>query len=385
MLRREFLAAIAASCASGAASAATEADLEKPTAEEKPPFGDSTPGPQRLGGMSLEALRDDYRQRLFEQYLPFWEKGGYDREYGGFSCELNDDGSVAEDEKFIWYQGRAIWVYSFLYNRIEKNPAWLRMAEKTKQFMVQHMYAGAGRWIEKTRRDGTVLEGVGKTVFGDFFAALGLTQLYLATRDPADLKLAKDSIWGAVKAYDDPAYTDKDTMQYTTVKVPPAGLRTQGHSMCLVLALSDLLSADRDPALEKLQKSHVDHIVNRFWNAEYGIANEYLRHDYTRIPEAASHMYAGHSLETLWIVMHEALRIGDRNLFDAMKARIRRLLEMCWDYVFEGWGSDNCHVFGTPELYQGPGFGTKTMWAHCEIMVACLSILEHTGESWAKQ
>ena len=41
-------------------------------------------------------------------------------------CELNDDGSVANDEKYIWYQGRAIWVYSFLHNHFGKNAAFSR-------------------------------------------------------------------------------------------------------------------------------------------------------------------------------------------------------------------------------------------------------------------
>ena len=78
-------------------------------AELRTPTGQTATVPSLLAGMRLAELRDDYRDRLFRQYLPFWEKGGYDRQYGGFLCELNDDGSVAGDEKHLWYQGRAIW------------------------------------------------------------------------------------------------------------------------------------------------------------------------------------------------------------------------------------------------------------------------------------
>ena len=49
--------------------------------------------------MTLEALRETYRRELFDVYLPFWEKGGYDRKLGGFMCELNDDGTVFSDLK----------------------------------------------------------------------------------------------------------------------------------------------------------------------------------------------------------------------------------------------------------------------------------------------
>ena len=96
-------------------------------------------------------------------------------------------------------------------------------------------------------------------------------------------------------------------------------------------------------------------------------------------------MFAGHSLETLWMVMQESLRIKDHKLFGTCKVRIRRLLEMCWDYVFEGLGDGNFYVFNSPKHCQGPAFEVKTMWAHCEILVACLLIFEHTGEAWAKE
>ena len=181
--------------------------------------------------------------------------------------------------------------------------------------MVKHLYAGQGKWFERVHADGTLIEGVGDNVYGWLFAAAGLAQLYLAAGDPKDLELAKQSLRAAMKAYDDPAYTDRHTTRYTTVEVPLQGLRTQGHSMVLIWILSQLLSAHDDPELAKLQQTHVDLLVNRFWSAEYGIANEFLRHDYSRIPEAETHMFAGHSLETLWILLHEALRLRDHDLF----------------------------------------------------------------------
>ena len=162
------------------------------------------------------------------------------------------------------------------------------------------------------------------------------------------------------------------------------GVRSQGHSMVLMWILTGLLQVHEDSRLEKLQREHVGLIMNKFWNPEYGIQNEYLKHDYSRIPEAATHMLAGHALETLWMVMHEALRIKDRELFDTAKDRIRRLLEMCWDYVFDGWADEDFSVFGTKDRERGPHFEVKTMWSLCEILIACMTVMEYTGEDWAK-
>jgi len=155
--------------------------------------------------------------------------------------------------------------------------------------------------------------------------------------------------------------------------------------MVLVGFLSRLLAHHKDPQLEALLRRHVDLILNKFWNPDYGIQNEYLAHDFSRLPGAATHMLTGHSIETLWMVMHEAVRTKDRTAFETCKSRIRRIVEMCWDYLFEGWGDGNFLVFGNTKRPPGPDFEVKTMWAHCEAMVACLLVLEYTGEVWAKE
>jgi N-acylglucosamine 2-epimerase len=381
MNRRDFLDAMLAVGASGVVSTASGGEVN--TAAVDRCTGDGVP--DLIGGMSLEALRADYRKRLFEQYLPFWDKGAFDAQRGGFICELNDDGSVASDEKVLTYQGRAIWVYAFLYNHFGKDPRWLKYAEKTRDFMVEHMYAQQGRWREKTRSDGTVIDGVGTNVFGWLFAAGGLAQLYVAAGNSKDLKLTKETIQAAVKTYDDPAYADTSIVPYTAVEVPIPGLRSQGHSMVLVWVLSQLLGAENDPKLAELQRGQVDIVMNRYWHPEYGIANEFLAHDYSRIPSGEAYMYAGHALETLWIVMHEALRIKDRALFDTTKIRIRRLIEMCWDYVFDGWASGDYSVVETAKCRRGPNVDLKTMWAQCEIMISCLTAMEYTGEVWTRE
>ena len=63
--------------------------------------------------------------------------------------------------------------------------------------------------------------------------AEGLVQHYIATGDPKDLELLKESIGAAMKAYDDPAYADAYTTQFTAVEIPK-GMRVQGNTMVLV-------------------------------------------------------------------------------------------------------------------------------------------------------
>lgn len=341
--------------------------------------------PEVIAGMTLQELRNDYKDRIFKQYLPFWDKGGYDNKFGGFMCELKDNGSVEDDEKYIWYQGRGIWVYSYLYNNFGKDKRFLEIARKSRDFLIKNMYLGDGKWRDSVNREGQPIEstfgqGSNKDIYGALFAAAGLIELYKADGNENDLKTAITSIWTSVKAYEHPNYEG-----VTVSGIDHKGLRTQGHSFMIIWTLTNLLSFHKDPKLEELQNEHVNHIMNHFWNSAYGIVNENLFHDYTKIPGNESVMLTGHSLEALWMVLHEALRKGDQQLFETSKNRIRHLIEMNWDYNFNGMCTEEYNVFSSEGKCQGPTYDLKVMWAHTELLIATMTILEHTGEIWAKE
>ena len=95
------------------------------------------------------------------------------------------------------------------------------------------------------------------------------------------------------------------------------------------------------------------------------------------------HFAPGHSIETLWMVMHEAIRVRNGTTFYICKSRIRRILEMGWDYVFEGLAGSGYNVFGSEDTCAGGMFDVKSMWVHTEVLIASMLILEYTGDVWA--
>ena len=103
----------------------------------------------RLAGMSLTELRQQLHDRLFQAVLPFWDKHGIDHEYGGIMCSLDYDGTLADTGKNLWFLGRAIWVYSFLYNHFGKDPEFLAVAKRTKEFVFKYALQQDGWWAEE--------------------------------------------------------------------------------------------------------------------------------------------------------------------------------------------------------------------------------------------
>ncbi|MBN2216964.1 MAG: AGE family epimerase/isomerase [Pirellulales bacterium] len=347
--------------------------------------GFASPEPlAEIAGMSLTGLRNDYHDRLFRQYLPYWEHGAIDRRHGGIICELNVDGSVSNSVKNIWYQGRGIWVYSFLHNQFGGDPKWRDTANMIHDFVLRHMYAGHGRWHENVSQNGVPIDGALPLVLSGLYVAEGLLEHYRAFGNRGDLALARETVVTAARQYESPDYNN--TMStYTVATVPARGLRTLAHSLVFLRVLSQWPEEDVDDEIESARDEHLDAIMNRFWHPGYGILTEMLLHDYARFPRYEGCMYSGHALAAMWIVLHEAVRRKNRDLFVLAANRFRRLIEISWDDVFGGCGSEDFMVFELPEHHHGQRLDIKTMWAQCEAMIGCMTVFEYTGHAWAKE
>ena len=55
---------------------------------------------------------------LLENVVPFWEKYSLDREHGGFFTCLDAEGAVLDTTKYIWLQGRAVYMWARLHNEL---------------------------------------------------------------------------------------------------------------------------------------------------------------------------------------------------------------------------------------------------------------------------
>ncbi len=92
--------------------------------------------------MDFKVLAEQYRSELFDSVLPFWLKNSQDKEYGGYFSCLDRDGSVYDTDKFVWLQGREIWLFSMLYNKVEKRREWLDCAIQGAEFLKKYGHDG---------------------------------------------------------------------------------------------------------------------------------------------------------------------------------------------------------------------------------------------------
>ena len=80
----------------------------------------------------MKEIYNKFRKEVLESCVPFWLNNGVDKEYGGVLNCLDRTGKVYSDDKSVWMQGRCGWMFSYIYNNIEKKQEYLDFAKQNE-------------------------------------------------------------------------------------------------------------------------------------------------------------------------------------------------------------------------------------------------------------
>jgi mannose/cellobiose epimerase-like protein (N-acyl-D-glucosamine 2-epimerase family) len=332
--------------------------------------------------MSLSELREHYRRDLFVDFLPFMEKHVIDHELGGFMCNTDYRGARVNGNKSSWFEGRGIWVYSFLYNNLAREEKYLDVARKSVEFTLRTKPVAADElWPKELTREGQPLTPADMEIYGDLFIAEGLAEYSKATGEQKYWDMAREILFKCIRIYDRPDYRPVIGRTYLGPDARPfPGARIQGVWMVLVRLVTQMLEMRADTEVERVARRCVDAVMNHHYNPEFGLINELLNHDLSRPDnEYAQLVYTGHGIENLWMLMHEAARLRDRKLFDTFAEWFRRHAEVAWDDVYRGTFRNLQHVEKNIWVVD------KVLWLQEEVLIGSLFIVEHSGAQWARE
>ena len=105
----------------------------------------------------IQNLAQQYKSELLDNVLPFWLDKSQDKEYGGYFTCLDRYGKVFDTDKFVWLQGRQVWLFSMLYNKLEKRQEWLDCAVHGGEFLKKYGHDGSFNWYFSLDRSGNPL------------------------------------------------------------------------------------------------------------------------------------------------------------------------------------------------------------------------------------
>ncbi len=337
----------------------------------------------KIGGLPVETLLKDFHYYLFDEFLPFMDKYIIDHKYGGFMCATDRDGTHISENKFSWFEGRGIWVYSFLYRNFGENEKYLDIARKSLNLILKSKPKGDKLWSQELTREGKPLSPPAERIYGDVFISEGLCEFAHASGEVKYWDEAKEILLKCWRVYNKPDYYPNSVADYAGPKIIPfPGAKIQGVAMVMIQTISKMLDLKHDDELQAIISECVNAVINKHYNHEFDLNNELLNHDYS-LPdnELAQFVYTGHSIETLWMIMKEAVRTKDVKLFKTATKRFKRHVEVAWDDVYGGVFRSLNNV--DKDLWEVDRI-PKVLWAQQEVINGAMILIEQTEDEWAK-
>jgi N-acylglucosamine 2-epimerase len=153
--------------------------------------------------IDFKQLAQQYKSELLDRVMPFWMEKSIDKEFGGYFTCLERDGEVFDTDKFIWLQGREVWMLSTLYNKVEKRQEWLDAAIQGAEFLKKYGHDGNLNWYFALDREGNPLVEP-YNIFSYTFAVIAFGQLSIATGNQEYAEIAKKTFDIVLSKVDNP-------------------------------------------------------------------------------------------------------------------------------------------------------------------------------------
>lgn len=312
-----------------------------------------------------------YRSELLDSVLPFWLEKSQDHEYGGYFTCLNRDGSVYDTDKFIWLQGREVWMFAMLYNKVERRPEWLQAAVQGAEFLKKYGHDGDYNWYFSLTRDGRPIVDP-YNIFSYTFATMAFGQLAIATGSEEYARIAKLTF--------DKILSKTDNPKGRWCKLHPGTRPLKNFALPMILcnlALEIEALVDKDFLQSTIDTCISE--VNQFVRPELdGLVVENIATDGSLVDcFEGRHMNPGHSIEAMWFMMDLGVRLDRPDMIEAAKNTALRMARYGWDNEFGG-------IFYFMDLKDFPPqeleWDQKLWWVHIETLISMIKGYRLTGD-----
>ena len=302
-----------------------------------------------------------YRKVLTENILPFWLKNAIDYENGGIFTQLDEKGEIYGTDKSVWFQGRALWVFSKAYNVIEKNSDYLKAAECIYGFLPKCTDTD-GRMFFTVTRDGRELQKR-RYYFSETFAAIGCAELYKAT--------GREEVLRSAEQYFTVAYECFTGVRKNPPKLNPENLGTKALSPAMIMLstaqVMRSMNSDKKDEYDKIAKECLDEILHGGYLQEKALLESVTKEGKFVDSPSGRIVNPGHSLEAAWFIMLEGLLTNNKEAVDAGKRIIDITLPLGVDKKYGG-------IIAFTDLSGKPPvqleWDMKLWWPQCEAMIA---------------
>ncbi|XP_032650902.2 N-acylglucosamine 2-epimerase isoform X1 [Chelonoidis abingdonii] len=330
--------------------------------------------------MEPRALLESWRGRMgreLDAAIGFWVRHSHDPEHGGFFSCLGRDGSIYDDVKYVWLQGRQVWVYARLYRTVPRfrRPELLEAARAGGEFLLRCARVGPGshKAAFALTRDGRPTK-VQRSIFSECFCALGLDELGRAMGESRYRREARALLEAVVHwVREDPTELGCPTLAGATPHEP---LAVPMMLLCLAEQLGDGDGAGG--ALAELEEWCTQRLLCHLQKDGSAVL-ENISEDGKELPGCLGRQQnPGHALEAGWFLLRYAQQQGDLALAaQAIEGFMVRPFQAGWDPEHGGLFAFQDVDGLCPTQLE---WSMKLWWPHAEAMVAFLMAYAHSRE-----
>lgn len=322
--------------------------------------------------MNFKESINRYKTELLDRVLPFWLDNSIDNEYGGYFSCLDRDGSVYDTDKFIWLQGREVWLFSMLCNKLGKKREWLDASIHGAEFLKKYGHDDNYDFYFSLTREGKPLVEP-YNIFSNTFACMAFAQLAKAAENEEYAEIARRIFKRILERRSNP--------KGKWCKAVPGTRPMKDFALPMIICNMALevenIVNDRE-LMERTIDDCLHEVLDVFYQPELGCMVENVSSiDNSRLDcFEGREINPGHDLEALWFMMNLGIRRND-------KALVEKCVEISLSVIEKGWDKEYGGIFyyldsrGVPQ--QKLEWDQKLWWVHIESAIAMIKGYQLTG------
>ncbi len=349
----------------------------------------------------LTQLKNEAKNHLVNELLPFWTSRMIDEKNGGYITHFDEKGNdTGDDEKSLIAQTRCLYTLSSAHRAGYGNGKLAELARHGVDFLIEKMWDKEhGGFFWMLDRKGNVKIDQ-KIIYGHCFAIYSLSEYTLATGDKQGIEYAEkvfdllqkycvDSMYGG--------YWEMFLRDWTLCGPGSQGgdRKTLDVHMHLMEAFTTLYECTGQDVHRRKLLEVIDLLLHRFIHPQYKTGIPQFYRDWSVAPQikfdiiwgwdrfsedgqkgnATDNTCYGHNAEFAWLLNHalEILKDDPKNFLDLFRTIYDHIIDNGIDYEFGGVFVEGPHSGGVYDH-------EKEFWQQAEVLIGLLDAVILLGD-----
>jgi mannobiose 2-epimerase len=328
----------------------------------------------------LIELKQQLKDELANNILPFWMEKMKDDAHGGFYGQINGKNQlIPEADKGGILNARILWTFSAAYHE-EKNPIYLEMADRAKDYILNNFFDpefGGTYWTVSF--DGKPVN-IKKQIYSQAFFMYAFSEHYRASGDSASLQTAielfriieKHSFDAKLNGYFEAYSREWKLLEDLRLSERDANeKKTMNTHLHILEAYTNLYRVWKDDELARQFRNLILIFTEKIVNRSTRHLDLFFDENWNSKAQIVSY---GHDIEASWLIDEAASVLGDPVLLsDIQKICIGIAKAAC-----EGLQPDGSLIY-EQDNSRGHTDKDRHWWVQAEAVVGFINGFELTG------